>query len=78
MITDAACTGKDTALFFPSEGRHPKEALAICNTCPGQRRCLETFIDEIAGVFGGTTGRDRRQLRAERSRVTLSSTTMTA
>jgi hypothetical protein len=78
MIEGAACTGKDTAMFFPTEGKHPKEALAICDRCPAQRRCLETFIDEIAGVFGGTTGRDRRQLRAERSRVTVTSATMTA
>jgi hypothetical protein len=78
MITGAACQGKDTAIFFPTEGRHPHEALAICSTCPGKRQCLETFIDEIAGVFGGTTGRDRRQMRAERSRVHVRSASISA
>ena len=65
----AACKGKDPSLFFPSEGKHPREALAICEGCPVKEACLSTFIDEPAGVFGGTTGRDRRALRSRRFRL---------
>lgn len=42
----------------------------ICRTCPVQAACLEWALDndERAGIWGGTTSRKRREMRAERRR----------
>lgn len=62
---DAACAGVDPDLFFPDEGEHPTEALAICAVCPVRAECLEEAIrtDERHGVWGGMTARQRNRAR---------------
>lgn len=69
----AACLGMDTELFFARdrEGRgrsngHYKAGKAICATCPVRARCLEFGLGEEHGVWGGTTERERRNLRRQR------------
>jgi WhiB family redox-sensing transcriptional regulator len=65
----AACRGVGPDLFFParSDGR-PVQGLAYCERCPVRQECL-TSAQELAstsGVWGGTTGRQRREIRRQR------------
>jgi WhiB family redox-sensing transcriptional regulator len=56
------------ALFFPQRGQSTKAARAPCSRCPVRAPCLEFALsDEYAlmpGVWGGTSPRERRGLRA--------------
>lgn len=75
--TSAACRGMEPATFFPSKGNHPgiKAALEVCAGCPVKAPCLEealavsSFDGGDIGIRGGTTGLDRRRLRAARRRM---------
>lgn len=64
----AACAGMDTDLFFPERGDVAKANAArrICAACPVRTQCLEWAIAPEtraeAGVFGGKTIRERRQI----------------
>lgn len=71
----AACRDKDPALFFPTvqvvvddvvteeePPYPPPEVKAICDRCPVPGRCLDKFMEEEQGVFGGLTGYQRRLL----------------
>jgi WhiB family redox-sensing transcriptional regulator len=64
----AACHGFDTEFFFPQRGEFPATAFATCRRCPVQPECLEhaLTLPERFGVWGGTSERQRRRLRAER------------
>lgn len=71
-----ACRGKDVDpdLFFPSvpvlengevireeePAYPPPEVKAICDHCPVRGRCLDRNLDTEYGIFGGTTGYQRR------------------
>lgn len=64
----AACKGLDAELFFPERGELAAIALATCKHCLVQPGCLEhalTFPERF-GVWGGTSEKRRRRLRAER------------
>lgn len=70
----AACTTMDPDLFFPEAGEHGGEqAKAACRSCPVRRECLEGALarNEKYGIWGGTSGADRRELRRQRSRDAL-------
>jgi WhiB family redox-sensing transcriptional regulator len=67
----AACLGVDPELFFPERGEWAKaeRAKQVCRGCAVQGACLhdalhgpQAAMDE-AGIFGGTTPRERRGLR---------------
>lgn len=64
----AACRGADPALLFPErgQGHQPTEALAYCERCAVKPECLASGLEvgSTTGVWGGTTGRGRRNLRA--------------
>jgi len=64
----AACRGLDTELFFPLRGELAATALATCRKCPVQSECREHALSfaERFGIWGGTSERQRRQLRANR------------
>lgn len=64
----AACRGEDTAHFYPKRGQDLHVPRAICNTCPVAEQCLEYALDagEKYGLWGGTSERERRRLRALR------------
>jgi WhiB family redox-sensing transcriptional regulator len=65
----AACRGLDLAAWFPNRGDATKAAKAICAACPVRDECLEFALaapESLAGIFAGTTPRDRRRIRAER------------
>jgi WhiB family transcriptional regulator, redox-sensing transcriptional regulator len=54
--------------FFPTRGESARDAKAICATCPVRQECLEYALrwDQLCGVWGGLSERERRQLRRER------------
>ena len=70
---DASCLGSDPDIFLPL-GRVSvasiEQAKAICNTCLPQAECLEFAIvnNEPAGIWGGKTTVERRQIRSARLR----------
>ena len=64
-----ACRGLDTNLFFPDRGvshweiEHAKQ---VCKKCVVREFCLSDALaqdEDPAGVWGGTSGRERRELR---------------
>jgi WhiB family transcriptional regulator, redox-sensing transcriptional regulator len=67
---DAACRDADPDLFFPIGTTGPAlrqigEAKQVCRTCPAQTQCLAWALDNrvIDGVWGGTTGEERRAMQ---------------
>jgi WhiB family redox-sensing transcriptional regulator len=65
----AACGGVDSALFFPEADDDPGlEAKAVCAACPVRVACLDHALrnGEKAGVWGGTTERERRRIFRQR------------
>lgn len=71
----AACAGADPAIFFPARGASTEPARAICARCPVAEPCLDHALaySERHGIWGGTTGRDRRRLREADARTTAAS-----
>jgi WhiB family transcriptional regulator, redox-sensing transcriptional regulator len=62
----ANCRGADPDRFFPLRGDgRPVAALALCEDCSVRSECLATAFEvaSTTGVWGGTTGRDRKGLR---------------
>ena len=65
----AACGGVDATLFFPEADDDPAlDAKAVCADCPARVACLDHALrnGEKAGVWGGTTERDRRRIVRQR------------
>jgi WhiB family redox-sensing transcriptional regulator len=71
-MAEAACRGLDPDLFFPPRGdvAVSSEARAICNgigerpPCPVRSECLDYALENRihAGVWGGTSDRERRRI----------------
>ena len=61
-----ACRGVDTALFFPGQGESVAEARAICASRVVRAECADYALatGQRFGIWGGTTERERRRLRA--------------
>jgi WhiB family redox-sensing transcriptional regulator len=66
----AACHDVEPDLFFPIGTTGPalqqiNEAKRICETCPVREPCLRWALSsgEDSGIWGGTTGEERRALR---------------
>ena len=75
----AACRDADPDLFFPIGTTGParrqiREAKRVCRTCPAQTHCLAWALDNRVtdGVWGGTTGEERRAMRSPPRRITAS------
>lgn len=79
MVTDwrkdAACLDQDVDLFFPigvtgSALDQAERAKAYCQDCPVRAQCLDWALEtnQDAGVWGGKTEDERRQLRRARRR----------
>jgi WhiB family redox-sensing transcriptional regulator len=62
----AACRGLDPKLFFPERGEDASTAKAVCARCPVRAECLADGFAEKSGIWGGTSERERRQLRRTR------------
>lgn len=66
----AACRGFRTAAFFPGRGGAATAAKALCDVCQVRVACREYAIAdvELQGIWGGTSERERRRIRAARGR----------
>lgn len=66
-LTDAACDGVDSELFYAEGGQAIARAKALCANCEVRERCLEwAVMREEFGVWGGTTARERAAIRRQR------------
>ena len=70
--THAECRGTDTTVCFPASPTQTAEARKICARCTVSHQCLEFILtisdeDDRAGVFAGTSARQRRAKRRERN-----------
>lgn len=66
----ASCRSVDPELFFPISG-HSKDAKKVCAGCPALAECLDFALEHDVddnGIFGGLTGRERSQLKANQLR----------
>jgi WhiB family redox-sensing transcriptional regulator len=68
---EGACNGADSESFFlepnqRGDSKRTKEnkAIALCNTCPVKKQCLEhaLSVPEIYGVWGGINEENRAKL----------------
>ena len=67
----ANCRGIDPEAFFPARGdiEGAEAAKAVCAGCVVRAECLEFAIatSERDGIWGGLSGRERRQLKRARA-----------
>lgn len=75
----AACRGTDPELYFPVGTSGPAEAQlkaaqAVCRACPIRSACLTWALEtgQEAGVWGGTSEEDRRDMRRDEQVLPLS------
>lgn len=63
----AECRGMGIEAFFPGRGSSTDAARAVCERCEARAECLCWALAEsereVLGVWGGATGRERRQMR---------------
>lgn len=70
-VRHGRCRAVPSSVFFPERGDSADAAKDVCARCPVIDACREYAIaagQVLVGVWGGTTGRQRRQIRAERAR----------
>ncbi len=69
-MADAACIDEPSERFFAVSTSEPAAwALAACGRCPVRSTCLEFALEhEEAGIWGGTTERDRMRLLRQEGR----------
>lgn len=62
-----ACADRDTAIFFPENEEGEQRAREICAGCPVRTTCLAQALarQEPYGIWGGTTGDERRRMHRE-------------
>ena len=72
----AACRGEDPEKFFPVGNSGPAviqtaEAKSVCRACPVVSACLNWALDsgQDAGVWGGMSEDERRQLKRRNART---------
>lgn len=69
---EANCIGRDPEIFFPERGETKftiELAREICSVCTVQKECLDYALsspDGLHGIWGGTSGRERRVMRRGR------------
>ncbi len=60
-----------TEWFFVERGQEATKARAVCATCEVKQECLDYALDQpwrLQGMWGGTTGQERRAMRSHRIR----------
>lgn len=64
------CWGMDPGLWYPTRDDGLSPAIAVCRSCPVRPECLRYALDnnEDDGIWGGTSARQRRRIRAARRR----------
>lgn len=75
-MTEANCLGVDPELFYPGRGESVTDPKAVCAGCVCREPCLEYALayDDDMGIWGGTTGSERRVIRRARRRQRFEST----
>lgn len=70
-MADGLCAHVDPGLWFPDKGGDSRPAKRLCMTaCPVQPECLTYALhhpDDLDGVWGGTTRRERHRIRTRRA-----------
>ena len=63
-MADAACRTYPTIWWFPERGQEVERAKTICYTCPVRLDCLNYALNipGIVGIWGGTSGKERRDI----------------
>ncbi len=66
-LSEGACVGKDSDLWFPDKTQSPEradEAKAICSGCPVRGVCLEYALSsgQAYGIWGGKTATEREKM----------------
>lgn len=63
-MVDAACKDWPTNWWFPQRGADTERAKIICFTCPVRLECLNYALGlpNTVGIWGGTSGRERREI----------------
>jgi WhiB family transcriptional regulator, redox-sensing transcriptional regulator len=66
---DAPCREHPEVEWFPERGESMAAAKAVCRRCPVRDECLSYAVADptIVGVWGGTSGRERRRMRERRA-----------
>lgn len=63
----AACAGSGADAYYPRRGESTADAKAVCAGCSVREDCLESALrlssSDDHGVWGGTSARQRRQMR---------------
>ena len=82
-IEQGRCIDKDPELFFPTGTTGPAieqiaRAIEVCDACPVRSECLEWALDtcQDAGVWGGLSEEDRREIRRARRRAAAAAAAM--
>lgn len=62
------CSHTDPDIWFPEREKitHCKQAIELCLQCPVRIECLEAALtseEEERGIWGGTTTKQRKQIR---------------
>lgn len=62
------CSHANPDIWFPEREKinHCKQAIELCLQCPVRIECLEAALtaeDEERGIWGGTTTKQRKQIR---------------
>lgn len=70
----AACRGMDPDIFFPIDGDTYARAREVCRRCEVIGACLDDALaipvsQDIAGMQGGLTPKERRDLRRGKKRT---------
>jgi len=63
---DAACRGQGVTPFFPERSGEDASTAAkkVCADCPVKAPCLAYGLEHnMSGVWGGTSGNDRRKMK---------------
>jgi WhiB family redox-sensing transcriptional regulator len=70
-LEKAECKNVDPEIFFPEQGESLKPARKYCDICMVREECLEYAVVNfiVEGVWGGTSGRQRRALKKQRRMV---------
>jgi WhiB family redox-sensing transcriptional regulator len=71
-MTDAACRGAPSKVFFVERGMSAADARAICAGCPVTTECLDYALTHRIreGIWGGVDEKGRRRLRRARGLAT--------
>lgn len=67
-MSQRSCGNVPAEWFFPTRGEDTTQAKAICAECSVRQECLDYAVrnGEKFGIWGGTSERERRNIRRQR------------